>query len=154
MFQLLNFGVGWVFSKIHGTPCTCGILLVSPGYEYIKNDDLGVKFKNVQNLINVSTLKFYFKKSKGPGKSVQEGSQECQRVFMLTFPPCQRERQRPLPRNLLGRPSVSVAAAFAGWETMKTEKPVLKQPPVSIWANRRWFKDGLLWRRGPAMRRH
>ena len=66
----------------------------------------------------------------------------------------ERERQRPLPRNLLGQPSVSVAAAFAARETMKTEKPVLKQPPVSIWANRWWFKDGLLWRRGPAMRRH
>ena len=68
-------------------------------------------------------------------------------------PPCLRERQRPLPRNLLGRPSVSVAAAFGGGETMKTEKPVPKQPPVSIWANRQWFKDGLLWRQGPAMRR-
>ena len=95
--------------------------------------------------------------------SDQEDSGEShQRVFMLTFPPSlsrERERQRPLPRNVLRRPSVSVAAAVGERQWRQKNRFLPNNPPVSIWANRClwtwWFKDGLLWKRPrPAMRRH
>ena len=41
----------------------------SPGYEYINNDDPGVKNKNVRNLINISTLKVYFREMYPTGVS-------------------------------------------------------------------------------------
>ena len=51
---------GWLvfflkITKHHG----CGKFSESPGKEYIKNDDPGVNFKIVKNLISVSTHKFW-----------------------------------------------------------------------------------------------
>ena len=73
--------------------------------------------------------------------------------------PLSLERQRPLPRNVLRRPSVSVAAAVGERQWRQKNRFLPNNPPVSIWANRClwtwWFKDGLLWKRPrPAMRRH
>ena len=80
---------------------------------------------------------------------------------MLTFPPLdKRERQRPLPRNLLRRPSVSEAVAAAQLlrerdnEDRKTGSSQTTPAACLNMGQPLWFKDGLLWRRRPAMRRH
>ena len=50
----------WLLNKIQGTPYMWYIFGKPWVREYIKIMILGVKYKNVQNLINVSTLKVYF----------------------------------------------------------------------------------------------